>query len=111
MANELGIGLSPLTEKIYVGRQNKAKRMWVGEKKDITDNFLDVMFQYLTLDEVREIVTETDNGKQATHFFIHFKNDKKSLQNAMKFIEKELKKVEGLNVKPKKEQMCGVGEK
>ena len=93
MANELGIGLSPITEKIYLGKQNKAKRMWVGEKKDITDNFLDVMFEYLTMDEVREIVTEKDNGEQVTHFFAHFKNDKESLQNALEFVKEELEKL------------------
>lgn len=93
MANQLGIGLSPITDKIYIGRQNKAKRMWVGRKTDFTDNFLDVMFQYLALDECREIVTENDNKEETKHFFLHFKDDKKSLQNAMRFIGQELKKL------------------
>ncbi len=95
MSNELGIGLSPLTEKIYVGRQNKVKRMWVGEKKDITDNFLDVMFAYLKDSDVRTITTTDNNGGKTKHFFIHLKDEEKSLLSMMKFIQKELK-----NIKP-----------
>lgn len=86
MKNELGIGLSPITDKIYLGKQNKAKRMWVGEKKDITENFLDVMFEYLSLDDVREIVTENDNEKQTKHFFIHFTDDSQSIEKSLSFI-------------------------
>ena len=92
MANELGIGFSPLTENVYLGKKNKSKRMWVGQKKDITEEFIDVMFQYLPTDEVREIVTEKENGEVTRNFFIHAKNDKKSLQYTIKFLEKELKK-------------------
>lgn len=92
MANELGIGFSPLTENVYLGKKNKSKRMWVGQKKDITEEFIDVMFQYLPTDEVREIVTEKENGEVTRNFFIHAKNDKKSLQCTIKFLEKELKK-------------------
>ena len=40
MANELGIGFSPLTENVYLGKKNKSKRMWVGQKKDITVGIL-----------------------------------------------------------------------
>jgi len=36
MANKTGLGLSPITEKIYVGKQNPIKRMWVGKKEDVT---------------------------------------------------------------------------
>lgn len=111
MANEFGIGLSPITDKIYIGKQNKAKRMWVGRKTDFTDNFLDVMFQYLALDECREIVTGNDKAETTTHFFIHFTGNKKSLQKAMDFVKDELKNVEVKNVKPKKDVKCGVGKK
>jgi len=94
MAIKSGIGLSPLTDKIYMGKQNTEKGMWVGEKKDITDNFIDVMFQYLELNEAREIVTENiDEKKETKHFFIHFKDDKESLQNAINFMKAELKKL------------------
>ena len=93
MATKSGLGLSPITQKIYFGKQNIEKRMWVGTKTDVTDSFLDVMFEYVALDEVREIVTENDNEEETKHFFLHFKDDKESLQNAIKFIEQELKKL------------------
>ena len=42
MATKTGIGYSPLSDKVYLGKQNTEKRMWVGEKSDITSDFIAV---------------------------------------------------------------------
>lgn len=36
MSTKKGIGYSPLTERVYIGRQNRLKGTWIGEKEDIT---------------------------------------------------------------------------
>jgi len=40
------LGVSPITNKIYYGQLNKAGTMWVGTKKDITDNALSSVFEW-----------------------------------------------------------------
>lgn len=61
MYEKLELGYSPLTEKIYLGKTNPKKpNEWQGDKKDITNNFIQVMLQKF------EPNTETDitvNGK------------------------------------------------
>jgi len=37
MAVKYGIGYSPLSDKVYLGKQNTEKRIWVGDKNDITN--------------------------------------------------------------------------
>jgi hypothetical protein len=46
MAVKNGIGYSPLTDKVYLGKQNTEKRLWVGDKKDITNEFLAVASEF-----------------------------------------------------------------
>jgi hypothetical protein len=41
--NKLHLGYSPLTEKIYLGKQ-KGKE-WIGEKRDVTSEFIQTMLQ------------------------------------------------------------------
>ena len=61
MYEKLQIGYSPLSGNIYLGRTNPKKpNEWIGDKKDITNNFLQVLTQKF------EPGTETDitvNGK------------------------------------------------
>lgn len=46
MYERLEIGLSPITGKIYIGKTNQKKpHEWVGEKRDVTNNFLQVLIQ------------------------------------------------------------------
>lgn len=78
-----GIGYSPLTEKIYMGRQNSAKNMWVGEKKDVTNQFIDCSFNFFELDTVRTIAV-----KKEKHLFIHLTKDKKSIEKTIKHLQK-----------------------
>lgn len=77
-----GIGYSPLTEKIYMGRQNKEKGMWVGEKKDVTNQFIDCSFSYFEINTVRTIgLKETD------HLFIHVTKDNVSIDKMIKHLQ------------------------
>lgn len=88
MATKNGIGFSPLTDRVYLGKQNQEKGIWVGEKKDITSDFINVMFEYIpegTSRTIRGLDTDSQN------IFINIKKDKKHLENAIKFLNKQLK--------------------
>lgn len=82
-----GIGYSPLSQKVYLGKQNKEKSMWVGDKEDITSDFINVMFQYVDKNNVRRI-TNVD-GLDET-FFMNVANDKVSIEKAIKYLQKHL---------------------
>jgi hypothetical protein len=46
MYEKLVLGYSPLTEEIYLGKTNPKKpNEWLGDKKNITNNFIQVMLQ------------------------------------------------------------------
>ena len=83
-----GIGYSPLTEKIYIGKQNQEKGMWVGDKEDITSDFINVMFQYVSEGTSRTIRGLDTNSQ---NIFFNVKKDKESLEKAIKFLTKQLK--------------------
>ena len=53
---KMGIGYSYLTDKIYLGKQNQEKGLWVGNKEDITSDFLFVLEQYIPNKTTRTIV-------------------------------------------------------
>lgn len=44
MTKKKGIGVSTLTNRIYYGTQDAEKRMWVGEKTDITSDVIAAAF-------------------------------------------------------------------
>lgn len=88
-----GIGYSPLTEKIYLGKQNHKTRMWVGDKKDITQEFMAVLNEFIGEGQVREISTlAKDDTPVKTHLFIQILNNKNGIERAIKFLQKELQK-------------------
>lgn len=41
-----GFGVSPLTNTIYYGVVNKEKHMFTGRKEDVTDEVIQVVFQW-----------------------------------------------------------------
>jgi hypothetical protein len=86
MSTRKGIGYSPLTEKIYLGRQNKSKGLWIGDKEDITSDFIHVAFQYFEENTVRKI-----GNSKTENLFINIKNDKKSIEKVIKHLQKRLK--------------------
>jgi len=81
-----GIGYSPLTETVYMGRQNQEKGMWVGEKKDVTNQFVDCAFSYFDVNTVRTISI----GKEK-HLFAHIKKDNASIERMIKHLTKLIK--------------------
>jgi hypothetical protein len=72
MATKNKIGYSPLSDRVYLGKQNQEKRIWIGEKQDITNEFLAVSFEYFEENTIREIGS-SDGSK---NLFINIKNDK-----------------------------------
>jgi len=85
MAIKNGIGYNPLTEKVYLGKQNQEKKIWVGEKKDITNDFLSVANAYFAENTSRVVRC----GKES-NIFMNIKNDKESIERAIKDLTKRL---------------------
>lgn len=81
-----GIGYSPLSDKVYLGKQNAEKRIWVGDKQDITQDFLAVASEYFEQNTIREI--RCSNG--ASNLFVNIKNDKASIEKLIKNLTKRL---------------------
>lgn len=54
--NKMHLGFSELTGRIYLGRQNG--NVWVGDKRDITSEFLQIMLQKFTPKSMSEITIE-----------------------------------------------------
>ena len=86
MALKNGIGYSPLTDKVYLGKQNTEKRMWVGEKKEITNEFLAVASEFFEENTVRDI--SCSNG--VSNLIINIKNDNTSIEKVIKNLTKRL---------------------
>jgi hypothetical protein len=86
MAVENGIGYSPLSEKVYFGKQNKSKGMWVGDKKDITDDFVSVALNYFAENSIREITFPVSDSS----LIIHVKNDRESIEKLIGNLTKRL---------------------
>jgi NADPH:quinone reductase-like Zn-dependent oxidoreductase len=92
MSIKQGIGYSSLTDKIFIGKQNNKKGMWVGDKEDITNDFLNVCFQYFEEGTVRTVVSPDSNKE---NFFLNIKKDKEALEKLAKFAQKEIDKLDG----------------
>lgn len=41
-----GFGVSPITNTIYYGTQNKEKHMWTGKKEDVTNEVIAAVFEW-----------------------------------------------------------------
>jgi hypothetical protein len=86
MSVKTGIGYSPLTDRVYIGKQNQEKGMWVGNDKiDITQDFIAVMFNYIMPNKVRTISCRNEKN-----MFLNVKKDKKSIEKAIKHLNKQL---------------------
>jgi len=85
MSIKKGIGYSPLSDTVYIGKQNSVKRMWVGPKEDITNEFLAVAFEYFPENTVREISTGTN-----LNLIINIRKNPKSIQKIIDLLNKDL---------------------
>jgi len=87
MSTKKGIGYSELSERVYLGRQNREKGMWIGEKEDITSDFLNVANAYFTEGTCREVTTS--DGK--INLMLNIKKDEESIKRCIKHLQKLLK--------------------
>jgi hypothetical protein len=85
MSKRKGIGYSPLTEKIYLGQQDREKGLWIGEKEDITNDYLNIAFEYFEENTVRTI-----GSTNKKNLFINVKKDKDSIEKVIKRLKHEL---------------------
>lgn len=88
MSIKNGIGYSPLTDKVYLGRQNKEKRLWVGEKADITNDFIACSMEFFEVNTIRDIGCSSGGS----NLFINIKNDNASIERVIKNLQKRLEK-------------------
>lgn len=79
-----GIGYSPLSDKVYIGKQNEKTRTWSGTKRDITSEFLSVAYAFFEENTIRDI--SCSNGD--SNLFINIKKDTKSIERVIKKLQK-----------------------
>ena len=90
---KMNIGYSMLTDRILLGRINEEKGEWIGEKRDITERFLNVCFEYFPEGEVRSIDTP---NKNKTNMFINVIRSKEDIEKTINFLKKELEDINKL---------------
>lgn len=88
MSTKKGIGYGILSGKVYLGNQNREKGWFVGEKEDITDDFLNVAHQYFEIGTVRTI----DFKDGTADLYCHIAKDDVSIDKLIKHLT-GLKKV------------------
>ena len=54
---KLKLGMSPITKTVFAGKLNKNGDMWLG-KKDVTQDFLNVVAQYFSDKKETEITLD-----------------------------------------------------
>ena len=82
---KMGIGYSPLSEKIYLGRQNKEKGHWVGDKEDITSDFLFILEQFIPKQTTRQI-----KCGETKSLVLHIAETKEGYEKAIKYLQERL---------------------
>ena len=87
---KMNIGYSPLTDRILLGKINEEKCEWIGEKRDITERFLNVCFKYFPEGEVRSIDTPSKNK---TNMFLNVIRNKEDIEKTINFLKKELEEI------------------
>ena len=90
MKSKTGIGYGQLTDKIYLGKQNQEKGFWVGEKEDITSDFLFVLDQYLPKATMRSVY-----GGETKSLFIHIDETEEGIEKVIKNLQARLLAVIG----------------
>jgi len=62
MATRSGLGYSPLSGRVYWGRQNSETGMWVGnDKRDVTSEFLQVMEHKFPVNTTHNVSVNGEN--------------------------------------------------
>lgn len=71
--NKKGFGVSPLTNTIYYGTQNKEKNMFTGKKIDVTNEVIGVCFEWF-LNNIEAIKTEEYSAIKTEEYSITYPN-------------------------------------
>jgi hypothetical protein len=81
---ESKLGYSSLTEHVYWGKTNSDKPgIWIGDKKDVTENFLNVIIDgYLSKNTKRDIMVD---GK-IKYSLMNIEHSKESIDRAIKIL-------------------------
>lgn len=58
MDTKTGLGLSPLTGRVYWGRSNGLK--WIGQKRDVTSDFIQIVLQKFGPDKPEDAGCRTE---------------------------------------------------
>lgn len=86
MAQKIDIGYSPLTEKVYLGKKNAKKTEWVGEKEDITNDFVKVALEFIGENTIRTMQSNIGT----TNLLINIRNTTQDLEMLIKNLNKRL---------------------
>lgn len=94
--SKMQLGYSPMTKKIYIGRQveKQGYREWVGEKREITNEFLNVCVEYL---QQPQILTNKITKKE--RLFMQFTLTEENVKKTIDLLQKQLKELEQRNLK------------
>lgn len=92
MIKNTGIGYSPVSEKIYLGKQENSETSsvgkWIGTKKDITKQFINVLFQYIEPGTARDFTKHA--SEKPTEFMCNIPNTKEHLMGFIDFLQGKL---------------------
>ena len=88
---KMNIGYSSLTDRVLLGKVNEEKGEWIGEKRNITERFLGVCFEYFPEGKLREIGTP---DKNKTNIFFKIIKNKEDIEKTIEYLQKELIKIE-----------------
>jgi|WetSurMetagenome_2_1015567.scaffolds.fasta_scaffold288496_2 hypothetical protein len=82
---ESKLGYSSLSEHVYWGKTNTEKPgVWIGNKKDVTDNFLNVILDgYLSKDSIRNIC---DDKGEIKYHLLDVVHTRESIDKAVKVL-------------------------
>jgi len=84
---ESRLGYSTITECVYWGKVNTETHQWLGKKKDVTDNFLNVLLDgYLPENSHRGIEV---NGKSKYDLF-NISHTREGFNKAIAYLNKEI---------------------
>ena len=67
------IGYGNLTDKVFLGTISKDGTHWVGDKQDVTNDFLHVLNQFIPVNTTRTI--SVSNGEQILYMAINNTNE------------------------------------
>ena len=80
-----GIGYSTWDGKVYAGMQRIEDGYihWVGDKVEVTEQFVFVLYQFLEDNNFRKITTDFGDGDEMTNIFFNVPRDHQSLEDAI----------------------------